>query len=227
MTVCELATRYGTMFVPDTDRGQYWWLANTGISPEDEFIEDICGLLDERPKGVAVDVGANFGCWTLPLSQHAHRVIAIEPQRCCRDLLIRSLKANRISNVDIMAVAAGKEVGSTTIPALDIDSDTNFGGISVGRAHHEQPDAPMAVVQVSRVDDLVHGAPVSFIKIDVEGFEHKVLAGARGIIARCKPILFVEMDHAMTDRDMLKKQIEDMGYLTTPVGGNYVGMPYE
>src|SRR5262245_45854872 len=104
--IAELQTRYGTMFVPDTDAGQYWWLANTGASPEDGLIEEICNLLEERPKATAVDVGANFGCWTLPLSQHAHSVLAIEPQTGCVKLLRQSLAASAIRNVRLYFAAA-------------------------------------------------------------------------------------------------------------------------
>src|SRR5262245_57101268 len=129
----QLATRYGTMFVPDTDEGQYWWLANTGASPEDDCIELICNLLDERPKATAVDVGANFGCWTLPLSRHAHSVLAIEPQAGCVRLLKQSLVANNIRNVRLYMAAADSLPGTCFVQELDFDVSTNFGGVSLLR----------------------------------------------------------------------------------------------
>src|SRR5262245_23223391 len=129
--IAELQTRYGTMFVPDTDAGQYWWLANTGASPEDECIALICDLLDERPHGTAVDVGANFGCWTLPLSRHAHSVLAIEPQMECVKLINRSLLAGEIRNVRVYHAAAGALPGICFVPELDFDIGTNFGGVSL------------------------------------------------------------------------------------------------
>lgn len=221
----QLATRYGTMFVPDNDRGQYWWLANTGASPEDQYIEDICGLLDERPRATAVDVGANFGCWSLPLARHAHTVYAIEPQRGCFDLLQKSLTATGIRNVRLLNAAVGSRSGHIMIPDLDLDHASNFGGVSLAIPHHEQPDAPMRDVAMVTLDDTLHGEPVSFIKIDVEGFEANVIEGARDTILRCKPILFVEMDHPLTDRETLRQTIESMGYFTEIWGGNFMGMP--
>jgi FkbM family methyltransferase len=223
--IVELATRNGTMFVPDTDAGQYWWLANTGASPEDEFIEAICGLLEDRPRGTAVDVGANFGCWTLALAGYAHRVVAVEPQPGCYELLMRSVLANGLSNVRGIHAAAGAKQGSVRIPVLDLDAASNFGGVSVAIAHHEQPDAPMVDVPVRRLDDLLRGEQVSFIKIDVEGFEANVVAGAVDTMRRCKPILFVEMDHELTDADALCERIESFGYATEKRGGNFLGLP--
>lgn len=221
----ELVTNYGTMFVPDTDSGQFWWLKNTGASPEDNFIEFVCELLDERPKGVAVDVGANFGCWTLPLSKHAHSVYAIEPQSACVNLMRQSLEKSGISNVHIVMAAAGAVPGTANVPDVNLDVGTNFGGVSLLQKIAEQPDAQLHCVPVVRLDDILRGAQVSFIKIDVEGFEQRVLLGAKSTIERCKPMLFVEMDHQLTNKVLLRETIEGMGYATEQLHGNYFGMP--
>lgn len=220
-----LDTCYGKMFVPDTDAGQYWWLANTGASPEDMFIEELLALLDERPKGTAVDVGANFGCWTLPLARHAHKVFAIEPQRGCRALLSRSIATSGLTNVTVVEHAASDVPGTAQIPDLSMDHGSNFGGVSLNLAFADEPDARMVEVRTIRLNDLLAGEPVSFIKIDVEGHEAKVIAGARKVIARCRPILFVEMDHIMTDAQALRQSIESMGYVIDKRGGNFLGLP--
>lgn len=213
------------MFIPDNDQGQYWWLANTGASPEDEYIAAICGILDDRPKGCAVDVGANFGCWTLPLSKHAHSVVAFEPQRVCFDLIGKSLSASKIRNVRLLNAAAGAVGGRITVPDLDLDQATNFGGITLAIPHHEQPSAPLVEVDMVKLDTVLRGESVTFIKIDVEGFEARVIEGARDTIRRCHPILFAEMDHSLTDADKLKADIEAMGYAIEKWGGNFLGMP--
>lgn len=223
MTIQELQTNYGTMFVPDTDNGQYGWLMTVGVSPEDEFIEEVRKLLEERPKGCIVDVGANFGCWSMALHNAAHRVVAIEPQQVVRQLLAKSCAPYK--NISIYAVAAGAEPGNTLIPVLNIDKDTNFGGISLGIPHHEQPEALMDSVQVVRGDDLLQSDRVSFIKIDVEGFEERVLLGLKNTIARCQPILFVEVDHPRTDKKKVCEWIEKMGYMLNQRGGNILAMP--
>lgn len=213
------------MYVPSSDTGQYWWLKNTGASPEDMYIEEICNLLDERPKGTAVDVGANFGCWTLPLTKHAHHVVAIEPQSGCFKLLSRSLRTNKYRNVTRYNFAVGDQNDTSWVSHLDLDKDVNFGGVSIGVMCAEHLSATPEKIEIKRLDDLLHGFPVSFIKVDVEGFEQKVLAGARETIMRCKPILFAEMDHPYTIAKRLKEQIENMGYVTDKLGGNYLGMP--
>ena len=68
----ELKTRYGTMFVPDTETAQYGWLSSSGASDEDEDICMVIDLLKERPRGFVVDAGASFGCWTLAMAPYAN-----------------------------------------------------------------------------------------------------------------------------------------------------------
>jgi len=58
-------------------------------------------------------------------------------------------------------------------------------------------DAADAVeVPVERIDDLALPPRVSFMKVDVEGFEFEVLRGARALIARDRPSIFGEFNAA-------------------------------
>jgi hypothetical protein len=52
---------------------------------------------------------------------------------------------------------------------------------------------------------------VGLIKIDVEGFEEKVLRGGVKTIARCKPILYIEDDRPELSGS-LRKFITELGY---------------
>ena len=219
----ELQTRYGTMFVPDTDSGQYWWLANIAASPEDEFIEKVCCLLDERPTGIAIDVGANFGCWTLALRQHAKFVIAFEPQRCCHDLIQQSLVANKTKNVILYNMAVGEKSGQVLVPNLDIEMASNFGGVSL--LETSQDVETYTVDQIALDDSGAMLRPASFIKIDVEGGELAVLRGARNLIAADRPILMLEMDHPLTDLVALQQWLLDANYAFDQYGPNYLCMP--
>ena len=221
----ELDTRYGRMFVPDTDIGQFWWLSNTGAGPEDYFVETVCEILDDLPKGTAIDLGANFGCWSLPLSKHAVRVLSFEPQRCVHDLLKRSIEKNGIENIVLHSQAVGEYPGFVAVTDMDIDRDTNFGGIALGHVHSEQPSAKMYDVRMIRLDDLGLAEPISFIKMDIEGGEVAALRGARALIMKNRPVLFVELENPLTDGDLLKKTILDLDYGIERFGDNVLGMP--
>jgi FkbM family methyltransferase len=223
------------MFVPDTDSGQYWWLANIAASPEDEFITVVTKLLGEKPPGVAIDVGANFGCWSLPLARHAVEVHAFEPQKCCHDLIVRTLQVNpEVANVVAYHMAVGSRIGHIAVPDLDIETDGNFGGVTLVEGAAETLNNPMIPttaksrrVRLVTLDSLFVSptAPVSFIKIDVEGMELDVLHGAYRTIARDRPILMMEMDHALTDLAALEGFLVAAGYGFDQYGPNYLCMP--
>ncbi len=223
--IVELHTRHGIMFIPDTDQCQYDWMAGAGVSPEEPHIDMVSDLLAERPKGVVIDVGANFGAWTVPMAKYALTVIAYEPQQCCSDLIERSLKANSIKNVYVYNSAIGSYYHKVEVPQLSLDVDTNFGGISLVGANECQVDVPTRQVSVWTIDGGWTNAKVSFIKIDVEGGELDVLKGAAETIARDQPIIFLEYDHKYTDLPALEAFIQDAGYTTLELGGNYLCMP--
>ena len=49
------------------------------------------------------------------------------------------------------------------------------------------------------LDDLLHGQPVTFLKLDVEGAEISAIHGAAATIRRCRPILALSLYHRAQD----------------------------
>jgi hypothetical protein len=63
---------------------------------------------------------------------------------------------------------------------------------------------------------------VDYIKIDVEGFEKKVLLGAARTIERWNPVIVVEQNHVVLDGDVqysAKAYLEGIGYRQVAVDG--------
>ena len=223
----ELQTRYGRMFVPDTETAQYGWLTNTGASDEDADIQDVIALLSERPPGVVVDVGASFGCWTLALAPHARSVFSFEPQKAVFECLWNTVQANpEISGkVELFEVALGSSSGVTIMAAFDLNKLSNFGGVALDEINQSQPDAPMVDVSVMPLDAFMSGFAVSFMKIDAEGSEAAILDGARRTIHLCKPLMFVEVCHYRSNDAELCRTIESMGYAIERRGMNVLCVP--
>jgi hypothetical protein len=59
---------------------------------------------------------------------------------------------------------------------------------------------------------------LDFIKIDVEGMEEEVLAGARKTIAACHPVLLIEW--IKSPKQQLRQSLEDLGYSVFELGIN-------
>lgn len=178
-----------------------------------------------QPGDVALDIGANFGAHTIPLAQFVGpggAVWAFEPQRILFQILCGNVALNEIGNVRALPVALGREAGRTKVPALDYRGANNFGGIPLGAAEGED----VAVVAL----DQVELPKVRFIKLDVEGMELDVLAGARQTLARHRPILYVENDRAEKAEALVAQLLEDgyrMWWHTPPLynPGNFLGNP--
>jgi FkbM family methyltransferase len=158
------------------------------------------------PGGLALDVGANIGALTLPLARIVGArgaVVAFEPQRAVYQLLCTNLALNEINNVRAIHAAAGQAAGRTFVPVFDHSKPGNFGGIEL----NDQGGEP---VEVMTIDSLQLPA-CHFIKIDVEGRERSVIAGAAATIARCRPVLYVENDRRQQSPELIR-QICDLNY---------------
>src|SRR5258708_30968101 len=174
-----------------------------------EFSEGEVGLFRQlvKPGDLVLDVGANIGTHTLFFSQRVGatgRVLAFEPQRIVFQTLCANLAINSATNVWCYPHAVGGEPGEVFVPALDYRRENNFGGLSLG-AHSEGEPVP-----VVSLDGLGLGR-CDLIKIDVEGMERAVLAGAVHTVRRFRPLLYVENDRAERPADLIRF-IDELGY---------------
>ena len=130
-----------------------------------------------RARRVAVDVGAHVGFWSYYLALAFQSVHAFEPA----DLFAFCFERNvRAKNVVLHPVALGEEEASVQIETVA----DNTG------ATHVVP-AAQGSVRMRRLDDYKL-ENVDLIKVDVEGYERRVLGGARETLGRCKPVVIVE-----------------------------------
>jgi hypothetical protein len=90
------------------------------------------------------------------------------------------------------------------VPVCDYASAGNFGGVQLS----DKGGEPILVVS----NDSLHLPACQLIKIDVEGQEQAVIAGAVETIARFRPVLYVENDRRH-DSPSLIRQIRDHDYV--------------
>lgn len=149
------------------------------------------------PGGVAYDVGANYGLYSLLMARivtPAGRVYAFEPMPAIHTELMRNVQLNRFDHVECirMAVSDRTGVGRFLIGHHEGAGHLTSGGR--GATLPDQPDVSFDVEETTLHDFVRQGKrPPTFIKVDVEGSEASVLHGARPILGEHRPVLLIEL----------------------------------
>jgi FkbM family methyltransferase len=176
------------------------------------------------PGVVAIDGGANIGTHTVAWA-HGMRgwgnVIAVEPQERTFYALCGNIALNNLSNARAFKAVLGREAGEMTIPELDHEKETNFGGLSMDKPS-DPGNAPMRQVKirVMAIDGL-ELVRLDLLKLDVEGMEPAALGGAKETIGRCRPIIVAE--HIQCGEAAIRLHLPD--YELMNFGMNVVCIP--
>lgn len=183
-------------YVEADDRLLSPWFIVTG-----QFEVDLTNffLRNLRRDSHCLDIGANFGFYSCLMARYCPegRVLGVEADRKVADLARDNLFINGLHGpADIMWSAASDRRGEVTMyRRVSRSGNTSIVDVGTGFTTHlgEPPAEPFTVAGV-RIDDLLaermHGR-VDFIKIDVEGAEPLVLAGAHETIRRNPGIAIV------------------------------------
>lgn len=134
------------------------------------------------PAGMCVvDVGANVGYYTLLAARRVGptgRVVAVEPSAPVADRLELVVGENRIAQVQLVRCGLGRAAGETALydPAPGNHTPSMVG--NTGNAGHTVP--------IRTLDELAGSeglGRIDLLKVDVEGYEPEVFAGAAGLLA--------------------------------------------
>jgi FkbM family methyltransferase len=142
-----------------------------------------------RPGDWVVDVGANVGTVTLVASLAvgpSGKVIALEPHPRTYGFLLGNLKLNGVTNVVSRNAAVGDRPGEIWLTSSVSDDQNSVTGEGQG----------VRVSQVTLDDVVAANAQIALLKIDVEGYERFVLAGAVKTLSRTACVYFESWDQA-------------------------------
>jgi FkbM family methyltransferase len=145
-----------------------------------------------------IDIGANFGYHTLLFSREcSQNVYAFEPQLQNFELLEDNVKINQIENVVLHNYACGDNNCDIKMPIFDDDRVLNMGDITpnVNCMNNNH-----SITKSIALDGMNFPSKIDLIKIDVQGWEKKVLIGANDLLKTHKPILIVEFEHFQLEK---------------------------
>jgi FkbM family methyltransferase len=153
-----------------------------------------------RPGDVMIDVGAHVGIFSLVAARAvgpAGEVHAFEPIAFNYARLAENVELNRLANVHTNQAAVGAETGEISLgldPQVPVNQSSAWqAGYAVGQAS-QAVTTPLLSLDEYAAGHLF-GRPVRFIKIDVEGYEPRVLTGMRQLLAAGRvDVLLVEVN---------------------------------
>ncbi|MGH9409003.1 MAG: FkbM family methyltransferase [Vicinamibacterales bacterium] len=170
--------------------------------------------------GTMVDAGANWGYFSLVAAAAVGpngTVLALEPDPRQFAALTANAALNKYDRIDARQVAAATGDGQATLHGYN-DSDTNRGVSRLDDAPGDGPVGRSFTVRCIALDDLVGGACVDVVKIDVEGAEDLVLGGMRrGLNARRYRTIVLELHPALlrqrgVEPETVIQTLADHGY---------------
>lgn len=131
-----------------------------------------------------VDIGALFGIYSLMFTRNRKATAyAIEPSPWAFPILQEQCALNPDRKIVPIQALAGERGGP------DVRCTRDWQHVV---ANLDKPGAEDVVLPQVAIDDMgIERCDV--MKIDVEAFECQVLRGARELIARCRPVIFLEV----------------------------------
>lgn len=184
---------------------------------------ELAFLLSLIPEGgTVVDVGAHFGTFTVPFARAVGPqgcVVAYEAQRHVFANLQTNIFVNELGNVRAHNTICAREAYHLALSDLALDQVHAHGAFNSG-AFSIPVDPRQAqswrTTRAEPLDATLAGIPrVDLIKIDVEGFELDVLAGARATLERLRPPVHCEV-LGQPALDGLIRISAELGYSVLP-----------
>jgi len=165
-----------------------------------------------------LDVGAHWGIFTLAALRYGGsdvRAVCVEPSSDAARVLRRNLSLNGVAEqVNVVEFAAGSAPGHLQMLT------TGAGGADYLVVPPEDRPDSITVPQTD-VTSLCRslGFVPTHVKMDIEGFEEEGLIGARELLQRCRPVLFLELHGDLIrrrgrDPRTVLRILRETGYVT-------------
>ncbi len=151
-------------------------------------------LLMANKNDYVLDIGTNIGSTLLSFANkigNNGRVFGFEPDKLNYDSCLQNIKLNDFENIQVSNIGLGDSCGKFKMVT---DTSSNRG---MNRISYSVVDDNVAEIQVETLDKWLEINSINridLIKMDVEGFELKVLKGGKSSILSHTPRLFIELD---------------------------------
>ena len=160
------------------------------------FLRDtLNALITESPKAIFMDIGANVGHHSIFLSKFASQVLAFEPYPKVNMQFKQQIAHNNISNIQIFETGLSdrRETLNYYAPTGNNEGIGSFDESSIGKGNTSY--GQLELQEGDQVIESDSWKNIKLIKIDVEGFEKKVIKGLMRTIEEERPVIVCEITY--------------------------------
>ena len=160
------------------------------------FLRDtLNALITETPKAIFMDIGANVGHHSIFLSKFASQVLAFEPYPKVNMQFKQQIAHNNISNIQIFenGLSDRRETLNYYAPTGNNEGIGSFDESSIGKGNTSY--GKLELQEGDQVIESDSWKNIKLIKIDVEGFEKKVIKGLTRTIEEERPVIVCEITY--------------------------------
>lgn len=164
-------------------------------------------LIHQNSETVFLDIGANVGNHSLFMSKYAKKIHAFEPNPVARNVLESHISLNKVKNIEVHACGLGDK---NKITAFYASKQYHVLHGSFCKEHNTLNEY-YSDLEVKCGDDLVTELGIKnidIIKIDVEGYEEKVLYGLMKTIEKNRPMVIIEVSQISRNNCTNKVEFE-------------------
>jgi FkbM family methyltransferase len=197
------------------------WRVDSLFEKEPITIEWIAGF---NTDDVLVDVGANVGMYSIWAAKtRGVRVFAFEPEAQNYALLNRNIVLNELGGrvtAYCLGLSDAPGYSELHLANLDLGGSCHSLGEKVDYKHDPMKPVYSQGCVAARLDDLVAAGVMPLpdhIKIDVDGFEPKVIAGATHTLRQSKvKSLLIETNQNLADHLRMVAELNALGFRHDP-----------
>ena len=181
-----------------------------------------------RGMSCVMDIGAQIGLVSLPLSTTIASngtVYAFQPATANEAFLREHLRANHITNVEVVSAL----VGDIELEAVEFFQSADDSGMNTIAPSGSSRGYAVSSKRQITLDEfcLAHNLSPELIKIDTEGAEVGILKGATNTLWQHRPVMFLSVHprHIIelgSNVDELEQLLRDLDYIVTDMDGNEV-----
>ena len=173
----------------------FLWRSSSCLDVNRDFPQGLMRTLSAamQPFDVVIDIGACYGDSAIPLSTNANLLLAFEPNPHSFKVLKANADLNTGVNIVPYNLAVGEDEELTFFYGGDFCNGGKWGEWKMG----DTGEKPVQVRSVNLPRFLTLNHPgliprVGFIKIDVEGYDSRILATLGPILVASSPLVVVE-----------------------------------